>query len=281
LALYTEATEYEGSEDADSIVVKEAVEDDRVVFADRYYFNRMARMTMSRLYGDAAWSDIAEEFGEELSTGVSYVKNIVARKGDALATVGYGPTKGTSPMDGLEDVIELHAVYGFKDSIVIDLESVDSDWLDGHCDVVGFARSKAEVPAGLWLARGCVVEVSETRLVARRDERAVRTLSGPIAVYFTRSERQGPSIRWEWASNGDCPPARLESPSVERRELAIRDTEQDFAPQATHHRAPMSRGAMCPLNLRGEITNERGQQRDRIMGADLMGSPLREWTVQT
>jgi hypothetical protein len=80
LALYTEATEYEGSEDADSIVVKEAVEDDRVVFADRYYFNRMARMTMSRLYGDAAWSDIAEEFGEELSTTVSHVQDFVVRE---------------------------------------------------------------------------------------------------------------------------------------------------------------------------------------------------------
>jgi hypothetical protein len=87
-------------------------------------------------------------------------------------------------MDGL-DMIELRAVYGFKDPIVIDLETVDSDWLDAHCDVLGFARTKAEIPAGLWLARGCVVEVSETRLVARRDERAVRTFSGPIAVYFT------------------------------------------------------------------------------------------------
>jgi hypothetical protein len=90
-------------------------------------------------------------------------------------------------MDGLEDVIELHAVYGFKNPIVIDLETVDSDWLDGHCDVVGFARSKAEIPCSLWLAQGYVVEVSETRLVAREDERAVRTVSGPIAVRFTRS----------------------------------------------------------------------------------------------
>jgi hypothetical protein len=90
-------------------------------------------------------------------------------------------------MDGLEGVIELHAVYGFKNPIVIDLETIDSDWLDGHCDVVGLARSKAEIPCGLWLAQGCVVEVSETRLVAGEDERAVRTVSGPIAVRFTRS----------------------------------------------------------------------------------------------
>jgi hypothetical protein len=182
-------------------------------------------------------------------------------------------------MDGLDDVIEFHAVYGFTDPIVIDLETVDSDWLDGHCDVVGFARSKEEVPPGLWLARGCVVEVSETRLLARRDERVVRTLSGPIAVHFTCSERPGPSIRWEWANTWDCPPARLESPRFERRELAIRDMERDSAPQAAHHRAPVSRGAKCPLNLRGEITNEQGQQRDRIMGGDLMGSPLRAWTA--
>jgi hypothetical protein len=44
-------------------------------------------------------------------------------------------------MDALVDVIELHAVYGFTTPIVIDLESVDSEWLDEHCDVVGFARS--------------------------------------------------------------------------------------------------------------------------------------------
>ena len=90
-------------------------------------------------------------------------------------------------MDALGDVIELHAVYGFKNPIVIDLESVDSDWLDGHCDVVGLARSREEIPPGLWLAQGYVVEVFETRLVAREDERAVRTASGPIAVHFTRS----------------------------------------------------------------------------------------------
>jgi hypothetical protein len=97
-------------------------------------------------------------------------------------------------MDGLGDVIELHAVYGFKNPIVIDLETIDSDWLDGHCDVVGFARSKAEIPRGLWLAQGYIVEVSETRLVAGEDERAVRTVSGPIAVRFTRSgsEHQEP-----------------------------------------------------------------------------------------
>jgi hypothetical protein len=97
-------------------------------------------------------------------------------------------------MDGLQDVIELHAVYGFKNPIVIDLETVDGDWLDGHCDVVGLARTKAEIPCGLWLAQGYVVEVSETRLFAGEDERAVRTVSGPIAVRFTRSasDRQEP-----------------------------------------------------------------------------------------
>jgi hypothetical protein len=179
-------------------------------------------------------------------------------------------------MDGL-DMIELRAVYGFKDPIVIDLETVDSDWLDAHCDVLGFARTKAEIPAGLWLARGCVVEVSETRLVARRDERAVRTFSGPIAVYFTRSEREGSSIRWEWANSGDCSPARLESSIGEHRELAVRDIERDVVPQAPHHQAPVCHGAIGMLNLPGEIPNEPGQQRIRINYGDLTSSPPRAW----
>jgi hypothetical protein len=54
-------------------------------------------------------------------------------------------------MDALDDVVELHAVYGFTDPIVIDLETVDSEWLDGNCDVVGFARTTSELPRGLWL----------------------------------------------------------------------------------------------------------------------------------
>jgi hypothetical protein len=42
--------------------------------------DRVARMTMSRLYGDAAWSDIAEEFGEERSAAVFHVQEFVARE---------------------------------------------------------------------------------------------------------------------------------------------------------------------------------------------------------
>jgi hypothetical protein len=40
----------------------------------------VARMTMSRLYGDAAWSDIAEEFGEERSAAVFHVQEFVAHE---------------------------------------------------------------------------------------------------------------------------------------------------------------------------------------------------------
>jgi hypothetical protein len=109
-------------------------------------------------------------------------------------------------MDAVGDVIELHAVYGFKKPIVIDLETIDSDWLDGHCDVVGFARSQAEIPPGLWLAQGYVVEVSETRLVAREDERAVRTVSGPIAVRFTRSASEHRESRQVVPANHIEPP---------------------------------------------------------------------------
>jgi hypothetical protein len=97
-------------------------------------------------------------------------------------------------MDAFDDVVELHAVYGFTDPIVIDLETVDSDWLDGHCDVVGFARTTSGIPRGLWLEQGYVLEVAETRLVAGRDERAVRTRSGPIAFRFTHA---GPVTKWE------------------------------------------------------------------------------------
>ncbi len=97
-------------------------------------------------------------------------------------------------MDAVDEVVELHAVYGFTDPIVIDLETVDSDWLDGHCDVVGFARTTSEIPRGVWLEQGYVLEIVETRLVAGRDERAVRTRSGPIAYRFTHA---GPLTRWE------------------------------------------------------------------------------------
>jgi hypothetical protein len=182
-------------------------------------------------------------------------------------------------MVGLEDMIELHSVYGFVDPIVIDLETVDSDWLDGHCDVAGFARSNAEIPPGLWLARGCVVEISETRLVARRDERAVRTLTGPIVVYFTRAEHEGPFIAWEWANIWDCPPERLESSRAEHPELEVHDMEQDVALQTVYHLAPIYLGAVCTPHLRGEITNELGQQHRRINCGDLTGSPLRTWTA--
>jgi hypothetical protein len=111
-------------------------------------------------------------------------------------------------MDALVDVIELHAVYGFKNPIVIDLETVDSDWLDGHCDVVGLARSKAEIPCGPWLAQGYVVEVSEMRLVAREDERAVRTVSGPIAIRFTRNASDRPEPQQVVAGNHQEPQLR-------------------------------------------------------------------------
>jgi hypothetical protein len=78
-------------------------------------------------------------------------------------------------MDALEDVVEIHAVYGFTNRTVIDLETIDSEWLDAHCDVVGFARSRTEIPPGLWLADGFGTEVSCSRLVAAVDERARRT----------------------------------------------------------------------------------------------------------
>jgi hypothetical protein len=182
-------------------------------------------------------------------------------------------------MDGLEELIELHAMYGFKTPIMIDLETVDSDWLDGHCDVVGFARSKAENPPGLWLARGCVVEVSEVRLVAAEDERAVQTISGPTAVHFTRAARTVPSTRWKWANAGDSPLARRESPRAEHREVAVRVMRTDLARQAARQRAPMCHGVTHTLNLDVELTNQPGWERNRIKCEDLTSSPLREWAT--
>ena len=129
-------------------------------------------------------------------------------------------------MDGLEEVIELHAVYGFKRPIVIDLETVDSEWLEGHCDVVGLARSRAQIPPGLWLARGCVAEVTETRLFGRRDERAVRTISGPIVVRFARAEGPDRSTRWEWANTGNGSDEPWQSPGREQRIGSPRRTRE-------------------------------------------------------
>jgi hypothetical protein len=177
-------------------------------------------------------------------------------------------------MDGLEEVIELHAVYGFTTLIVIDLESVDSEWLDEHCDVVGFARSSAEIPAGLWLARGCVAEVTETRLVVRRDERAVRTISGPIAVRFTRAGRAVPSTKWEWANAGNCPSARLETSKGEHRDGAVRVTGSDLAHQAAGRGVPKCHGATYAPNLDVELANKPGPQHSLSRCEDLTSSTL-------
>jgi hypothetical protein len=177
-------------------------------------------------------------------------------------------------MDALVEVVELHAVYGFMTPIVIDLESVDSEWLDEHCDVVGFARSRAEIPAGLWLARGCVAEVTETRLVARRDERAVRTISGPIVVRFTRAGSAVPSIKWEWANVGDCPFARLETAMGEHRDGTERDPGTDLAHQAAGRGVPICHGATYTPNLDVELANQAGPQHNSNRCEDLASSTL-------
>jgi hypothetical protein len=138
------------------------------------------------------------------------------------------------PVDAFDDIVELHAVYGFTDPIVIDLETVDSDWLDGHCDVVGFARTTSEIPRGLWLEQGYVLEIVETRLVAGRDERAVRTRSGPIAYRFTHAE---PLTRWELTDtlpwmNRRHPAAYPSTPMSEYRVLTEGDVYMAFAREA-------------------------------------------------
>jgi hypothetical protein len=134
-------------------------------------------------------------------------------------------------MDAVDEVVELHAVYGFTDPIVIDLETVDSEWLDGHCDVVGFARNVSEILRGLWLEQGYILEVAETRLVSQRDERAVRTRSGPIAFRFTHA---GPLTRWELTGTlpsmiGHHSAAHPPTPMSEYRELAESDIYMAFS----------------------------------------------------
>jgi hypothetical protein len=152
---------------------------------------------------------------------------------------------------------------------VIDLETVDSEWLDGHCDVVGFARTTSEIPRGLWLELGYVVEVAELRLVARRDERAVRTLSGPIAFRFTHTE---PLTRWEWANLqssliGHHPVAHHKSPTSGYRVLAECDIymylarDVPFAPVAARRRAPAYRGVTGLATAHLGTTNESQPQR--------------------
>jgi hypothetical protein len=151
-------------------------------------------------------------------------------------------------MNALDDVVELHTFYGFTDPIVIDLETVDSEWLDGHCDVVGFARTTSEIPRGLWLEQGYILEVAETRLVAQRDERAVRTRSGPIAFRFTHTE---PSTRWELTDtlpwmNRRHPAAYHRNPLSEYRVSVESDIYMAFARDApcTPLGAPAHQDAM-------------------------------------
>jgi hypothetical protein len=176
-------------------------------------------------------------------------------------------------MDAFDDVVELHAVYGFTDPIVIDLETVDSEWLDGHCDVVGFARTTSELPHGLWLELGYVVEVAETRLVARRDERTVRTRSGPIAYRFTHA---GPLTRrrsLNTHSSTICrqPVSHHRNPMNEYRVLAESDIYTAFARDApfTPLGAPAHRDA----------TNE--PQSPRLPHAGEQGERLyTQWTAQ-
>jgi hypothetical protein len=138
------------------------------------------------------------------------------------------------PMNALDDVVELRAVYGFTDPIVIDLETVDSEWLDGHCDVVGFARNVSEIPRGLWLEQGYILEVAETRLVSQRDERAVRTRSGPIVFCFTHAEpltRRG-SMDTLSLPTGRHPAAYPPTPMSEYRVSAESDIYMAFARDA-------------------------------------------------
>jgi len=82
------------------------------------------------------------------------------------------------------DIIELQAVYGFKAAVPIDLEVVDNDWLETHCDIVGYARLEAPIELGLWLSEGYEMEISATHLVASDDPRATKTLAGPVSYQF-------------------------------------------------------------------------------------------------
>jgi hypothetical protein len=167
-------------------------------------------------------------------------------------------------MDALDDVVELHAVYGFTDPIVIDLESVNSEWLDGHCDVVGFARATTEIPRGLWLEQGYVLEIVETRLVAGRDERAVRTRSGPIAYRFTHA---GPLTRWELTGTlpsmiGHHSAAYPSTSFSECRELAESGIYMAFARDApfTRLKVPAHQDATNePHSLRLQHAGEQGE----------------------
>jgi hypothetical protein len=167
-------------------------------------------------------------------------------------------------MDALDDVVELHAVYGFTDPIVIDLETVDSEWLDGNCDVVGFARTTSEIPRGLWLEQGYILEVAETRLVARRDERAVRTRSGPIAYRFTHAELL---TRWELTGTlslptGRHPVAYHRNPPSEYRVSVERDIHMAFTRDApfTPLGAPAHQDAMNePQSPRLPHAGEQGE----------------------
>jgi hypothetical protein len=198
---------------------------------------------------------------------VSQLQNFVALD---VSERPLGMTQGKEhSMDALDDVVELHAVYGFTDPIVIDLEIVDSEWLDGQCDVVGFARTTSEIPRGLWLGLGYVVEISETRLVARRDERAVRTRSGPIAFHFMHTE---PPTRWELTNTvssliGHHLVAHLRTPMSGYRELSecaiymALAPDAPFAPLAVRSRTPSYWGTTDTATPHVDTMNESEPQR--------------------
>jgi hypothetical protein len=60
----------------------------------------------------------------------------------------------------------------------------------------------------------------------------------------------------------------------ELRDFAVRDIRVDLARQAARQRATKYFCSQRTLNLRGELTNNSGQQRGRSEYRDPTGSPL-------
>lgn len=88
------------------------------------------------------------------------------------------------------DEVALYVLYGFRDDITIDLETADFEWLETHCDGAVYARARKDLPVGYWRRQAFAIEIIDSRIVSRLDNRARLAKHGAAVV----AKRSGDKI---------------------------------------------------------------------------------------
>ncbi len=87
------------------------------------------------------------------------------------------------------DEVALHVLYGFRDDITIDLETADFEWFETHCDGAVYARTRKDLPVGYWRRQAFAIEIIDSRIVSRLDNRAQLAKHGAAVVAKRRGDR--------------------------------------------------------------------------------------------